>query len=77
MKEERGRKEVWSHAEETGMQEFIKSVSAHFPISDIAIFSPGRLTYLDQRPVKYTRIRPFDHDTEIDNSTGKIRRKSR
>lgn len=75
MKEERGRAAVWAHAGEAGMQDFIRRVAAVFDLSDIAISTPGKLSYLDKRPVKYTKIRPFENDTFIDVATGRLTKK--
>lgn len=72
MKEERGRAAVWEHAAEAGLQDDIKRIAAVFDIADIAIHTPGKLTYLDKRPVKYTKIRPFESDVYIDVATGQI-----
>lgn len=73
MKEERGRAAVWEHAAEAGMQEDIKRIAAVFPIADVAIFTPGKLTYLDQRPTKPKHtIRPFESDVYVDVATGRL-----
>lgn len=50
MKEEQGREAVWAHAEEADLQEFIRKVAAVFPVGDIAIHTPGKLTYVNERP---------------------------
>ncbi|MFB5948417.1 hypothetical protein [Klebsiella pasteurii] len=75
MKEESGRTAVWDHAAETNMQDTIRRISAVFPIDDISIYSPGKLTWLRERPRKYRRIRPFESDEYIDPATGEILRK--
>lgn len=72
MEIERGRAAVWKHAEEAGMQDDIKRVAALFDIADIAIFTPGKMTYLDQRPMKVTRVRVFHSDMRQDPTTGKL-----
>ena len=72
MKEESGRGAVWDHAAETGLQETIRQIAAVFPIDDISIYSPGRLTWLRERPRKYHRIRPFESDVYIDPATGEL-----
>lgn len=77
MKEvKQGRQAVWQHAEEADLQEFIRKVAAHFTIDDIAIYTPGKLTYLKEqpRPPKY-RIRPFESDVRIDVPTGRLIKK--
>jgi len=72
MKVESGRDAVWQHAEEAGLQDDIKRIAAFFPIADIAIHTPGKLTYLKEKPVKYHRIRPFESDVRVDVATGKL-----
>ncbi|EBG5293725.1 hypothetical protein FI178_01910 [Salmonella enterica subsp. enterica] len=72
MKEESGRTAVWDHAVETGMQETIRKIATVFPIDDISIYSPGKLTWLRERPRKYHRIRPFESDVYIDPATGEL-----
>lgn len=72
MKVERGRAAVWQHAEEADLQDVIRQVAAVFDLSDVAIITPGKLTYLNEKPRKYTRIRPFESDVKIDNATGEI-----
>lgn len=72
MIEKKGRAAVWAHAAETGMQNAIRRITAIFPIEDIAIISPGKLTYLDKRPVKHNRLRPFDSTSYLDPVTGEI-----
>lgn len=75
MKEISGRAAVWEHAAETGMQDTLRQIAAVFPIEDISIYSPGKLTWLRERPRKYQRIRPFESDVFIDPATGDIRKK--
>lgn len=72
MKVERGRAAVWQHAEEADLQDVIRQVAAVFDISDVAIITPGKLTYLNEKPRKYKRIRPFESDVRVDNATGKL-----
>lgn len=74
---EQGRAAVWQHAEEAELQDFIKRVAAHFTIDDIAIYTPGKLTYLHELPrrPKY-RIRPFESDVKLDVATGRLIKKS-
>ncbi|AHG22163.1 hypothetical protein Z042_22960 [Chania multitudinisentens RB-25] len=72
MKIEHGRREVWQHAAEANMQDVIKKIAAIFDIDDIAIFTPGKLTYLKNKPVKYKRIRPFEADVYLDPATGEL-----
>jgi len=68
---------VWQHAEEAGLQDDIKRIAAIFPIDDIAIHTPGKLTWLKEKPVKYHRIRPFESDVRIDVATGQLLRKEK
>lgn len=75
MKIEVGRAAVWQHAEEADLQDMIRKVAAHFEIADIAIHTPGKLSYLKEAPRKYHRIRPFESDHRFDTATGKIVRK--
>lgn len=75
MKEESGRAAVWDHAAETGMQDPIRQIAAVFPIDDISIYSPGKLTWLRDRPRKYHRIRPFESDIYVDPANGELLRK--
>ncbi|HDL6956651.1 TPA: hypothetical protein PXM37_004399 [Yersinia enterocolitica] len=70
MKIEKGRTAVWEHAAEANMQETIRKIAALFDIDDIAIFTPGKLTYLKNKPRKYTRIRPLGSDVVINPITG-------
>lgn len=72
MKIEQGRAAVWAHAAEADLQDAIKKVAAIFDIDDIAIFTPGKLTYLKNKPVKYTRICPLQSDVVINPITGAI-----
>ena len=72
MKIERGRAAVWQHAQEADLQDVIRQVAAVFDLSDVAIITPGKLTYMNERPRKYTRIRPFESDVRIDNATGEL-----
>lgn len=79
MKEvKRGRAAVWEHAGEAGLQDFLRMVASHFDIDDIAIHTPGKLSYLKEqpRPPKY-RIRPFENDMRIDVATGRLMRKGK
>lgn len=75
MKRDVGREAVWQHAAEAGIQDDIRKIASYFPIDDIAIFTPGKLTFLKQKPQKYTRIRPFESDVKIDVATGELLRK--
>ena len=75
MKVEVGRAAVWQHAEEADLQGMIRKVAAHFEIADIAIFTPGKLTYVNEPPRRYHRIRPFESDHRFDTATGKLVRK--
>ena len=77
MKIEVGRAAVWQHAEEADLQDMIRKVSAHFDIADIAIHTPGKLTYVKEAPRKYIRIRPFESDVYIDVATGQLLRKEK
>lgn len=77
MKTEVGRAAVWQHAEEADLQDYIRKVAAHFDIADIAIHTPGKLTYANEAPRKYTRIRPFESDVYIDVATGRVLRKGK
>ncbi|EKN6246755.1 hypothetical protein DVQ44_01875 [Yersinia enterocolitica] len=70
MKIEKCRTAVWEHAAEANMQETIRKIAALFDIDDIAIFTPGKLTYLKNKPRKYTRIRPLESDVVINPITG-------
>ncbi len=72
MKIEKGRAAVWEHAAEADLQDAIKKVAAIFDIDDIAIFTPGKLTYLKNKPVKYKRICPLQSDVVINPITGAI-----
>lgn len=72
MKIEQGRAAVWAHAAEADLQDAIKKVAAIFDIDDIAIFTPGKLTYLKNKPVKYKRICPLQSDVVINPITGAI-----
>ena len=76
MKIDSGRYAVWSHAGEAGLQDAIKKIAEFFPIDDIAIHTPGKLTYLNEkpRPPRY-RIRPFESDVRIDVATGRLIKK--
>lgn len=58
------------------MQDAIKKIAEFFPIDDIAIHTPGKLTYLKEqpRPPKY-RIRPFESDVRLDVATGRLIKK--
>lgn len=75
MKIAKGRATVWEHAAEANMQETIRKIAALFDIDDIAIFTPGKLTYLKNKPHKYIRIRPLESDVVINPITGAHRAK--
>lgn len=77
MKIEVGRAAVWQHAEEADLQDMIRKVAAHFDIADIAIHTPGKLSYLHEAPRKYHRIKPFESDVKLDVATGKLTRKGK
>ena len=77
MKTEVGRVAVWQHAEEADLQDVIRKVAAHFDIDDIAIHTPGKLSYVKEPPRKYHRIRPFEADVYIDVATGQVLRKGK
>lgn len=77
MKTEVGRAAVWQHAEEADLQDVIRKVAAHFDIDDIAIHTPGKLSYVKEPPRKYHRIIPFEADVYIDVATGKVLRKGK
>lgn len=53
-----GRQAVWTHAQEVEMDDFIRKVSAAFPdaIDDVAIYSYGRLSYVNNIPPKVIRV---------------------
>ncbi|CND61776.1 hypothetical protein [Yersinia intermedia] len=70
MKIEKGRAAVWEHAAEANMQDIIRKIAALFDIDDIAIFTPGKLTYLKNKPRKYIRIRLLESDVVINPITG-------
>lgn len=72
MEIERGRAAVWKHAEEAGMQDDIKRIAAVFDIADIAIITPDKMTYLDQKPRKVTRVRALESDMRQDPTTGRL-----
>ena len=46
----RGRAAVWEHAGEAGLQDFLRLVASRFDIDDIAIHTPGKLTFLKEQP---------------------------
>jgi hypothetical protein len=72
MEVKHGRREVWQHVADANMQDAIKKIAAIFDIDDIAIFTPGKLTYLKNKPVKYKRICPLQSDVVINPITGAI-----
>jgi hypothetical protein len=77
MEVKQGRREVWQHAAEANMQDAIRKIAAIFDIDDIAIFTPGKLTYLKNKPVKYNRICPLQSDVVINPITGAISAKEK
>lgn len=73
MKEERGRSAVWQHAAEAGLQDDLRRIAAVFDLADVAIFTPGKLTYLKERPTKPKHtVRPFESDVIVDVATGRL-----
>lgn len=62
MIEQRGGEAVKQHAEEAGIADDIKRIVAAFggssAIKDVAIFTPGKLTYVNEKPRRYVRIKP-------------------
>jgi len=53
---------VKAHAEEAGIADDLTRIIAAFggksAIKDIAIFTPGKMTFINERPRKTTRVRP-------------------
>lgn len=68
MKIEQGREAVWKHAQEADLQDAIRKVAEVFGIADIAITTPGKLTYLHNPPHKFHRVGP----PRVDAKTGRI-----
>lgn len=62
MIELRGSQAVKEHAQEAGIADDISRIVAAFggasAIKDISVFTPGKLTYINERPHKYVRIKP-------------------
>lgn len=56
MKVEVGRKAVWEHAKELGMDEKIAQIAKMFDIKDVSIIGNGKMTYLHERPRKMHRV---------------------
>ncbi|WP_279027218.1 hypothetical protein [Gibbsiella quercinecans] len=51
-----GREAVWQHAKEAGMAGDIALIAKYFDIKDISIIFNGKLTYLESKPRRATRI---------------------
>lgn len=60
MIEEQGIDAVKKHAEETGMLDFIQLAAELFPLENVAIYSPGKYTYSDYRPIKRKAVVALD-----------------
>lgn len=58
----RGGAAVKEHAVEAGIDEDLSRIIAAFggkeQVKDIAIFTPGKLTYISEPPQKVVRVRP-------------------
>lgn len=54
---ESGREAVWRHAKEAGIDKDIALIAKYFDIADVAIVFNGKFTYLNNRPMKTTKIK--------------------
>lgn len=55
MKVETGKRAVWEHAKECGLDEGIARIAKFFDIKDVSIIGNGKMTYMEERPRKMHR----------------------
>lgn len=56
MKVETGKRAVWEHAKECGLDEDIALIAKYFDIQDVSIIANGKMTYTGERPRKTHRV---------------------
>lgn len=56
MQIEQGRQAVWQHAQEAGLADDIKLIASFFDIKDVCIITPGKMTFIEDRPRKMHRV---------------------
>lgn len=57
MQESSGKREVWEHAKECGLSDGIALIASYFDIADVCVIGNGRMTYIHERPRKFTRVK--------------------
>lgn len=47
---------MWQHCKEAGIDGDIATIAKHFDIAEINVYTPGKLTYINDRMRKMVRI---------------------
>lgn len=53
---EEGKRAVWEHCKEAGIDGDIALIAKYFDIKDICLIFNGKMTYIEERPRKMVRI---------------------
>lgn len=53
---EQGKRAVWEHCKEAGISDDIALIAKYFDIKDICVIYNGKMTFIEERPRKVTRI---------------------
>lgn len=53
---EQGKRAVWEHMKEAGMGDDIALIAKYFDIKDVCLIYNGKMTFIEERPRKSTRI---------------------
>lgn len=56
VKVEEGKRAVWEHCKEAGIDGDIALIAKYFDIKDICLIYNGKMTYIEERPRRTTRI---------------------
>lgn len=56
VKVEEGKRAVWEHCKEAGVDGDIALIAKYFDIKDICLIYNGKMTYIEERPRRTTRI---------------------
>lgn len=73
---EEGKRAVWEHCKEAGIDGNIAMISKYFDIKDICLIYNGKMTFIEQRPRKLTRIAvATTPDKSLDEYLKELRKK--
>ena len=53
---EQGKRAVWEHAKEAGMDADIALIAKYFDIKDVCLIYNGKMTFIEERPRKMVRV---------------------